>query len=278
MKIRISALSACILSAVTIINSIQTSVYAQGESRKYVNIVYPVRSRELWLDKSIENFEKIKKLTEDRNLAATWLLQYDVLFDTVLIDSAKSITNNNEIGAFLEVSEQLATDSRVAYKFGDGDYYRTDKVSLSGYSPSDREKLIETYFVKFKEVFKVEPKSVGAWYLDARSQTFLQEKGVIAALTVADQYDTDGASVWGKYYSMPFFPSKFNSLEPASSLQEKIPIVNTQWAQRDLVDGFGRNVKDSRQSFQANDYINNGFDFNIEAFFVNLDVFLPADK
>ncbi|MBI3282583.1 hypothetical protein HYZ70_00730, partial [Candidatus Curtissbacteria bacterium] len=150
----------------------------------------------------------------------------------------------------------------VVYKIDEGDYYRPDKVFLSGYSPFDRGKLIKSYFKKFKEVFGYTPKSVGAWYIDANSQTLLAELGVISALTVSDQFDTDAASVWGKYWSMPFYPSKFNALEPARSQSEKLSIVNLQWAQRDLVAGYGKQVKDSRQSFQANDYINNGYDTN----------------
>jgi len=248
----------------------------QAANRNFITIVNPVRSRELWLNKSIDSLTNQLEAIEQRNLPATWLLTYDILSDHEVIDVFKSKKTNVEIGAFLEVSENWATDAKVQYKVSDGDYYRPDKVFLSGYSPSDRQKLIKAYLTKFSQVIGNTPESVGAWYIDANSQYFLSQKGVGIAITVADQFDTDAESVWGKYFSMPYYPSKYNSLEPAKKEKEKIPIVNLQWAQRDPVLGYGKEVKDSRQSFQANDYVNNGYDFN---YFENLlDIYLKNKR
>ena len=240
---------------------------ALQQKENFITIVNPVRDRKLWIDGSTNALSSQIKAIEDKNLSATWLLQYDNLSDNELIDIFKSLNKNQEIGAFLEVSEKWATDAKVSYKFADGDYYRPDKVFLSGYTPNDRQKLIKTYFSKFKTIFKKLPQSVGAWYIDANSQAYLVKFGVRSALTVADQYDTDAASIWGKYWGMPFYPAKFNALEPASNQSNKIPVVNIQWAQRDPISGYGKEIKDSRQSFQANDYISNGFNFS---YFENL--------
>ena len=234
---------------------------------KFLTIVNPVRARELWDDKSMNSLLEQIEMVKKRDLKATWLLQYDNLFDTQIVNLFKSLDSSHEVGAFLEVSEKWATNSLVPYKVADGDYYRPDKVFLSGYNLSDRKKLIKTYFEKFKEIFGQDPQSVGAWYIDANSQVYLSKLGVKSALTVADQYDTDAASVWGKYWGMPFYPSKFNTLEPAINQSNKISLVNIQWAQRDPVLGYGKEIKDSRQSFQANDYINNRLNFS---YFENL--------
>ena len=227
----------------------------------FLTIVNPVRSRALWQDQLPELLANQIATITDKNLKVTWLLAYDTLYDQEILTQIKSLPLDHEVGAFLEVSEKLATDAQVSYKVADGDYYRPDKVFLSGYSPADRKKLIKTYFDKFYKVFGQYPKSVGAWYIDANSQNYLSKLGVNTALTVADQFDTDAASVWGKYFSYPFYPSKNNSLEPAQNQSDKIPIANIQWAQRDPVLGYGPNIKDSRHSFQANDYLNNHFDF-----------------
>ena len=231
----------------------------QPESPKFITIVNPVRPRQLWNDQRVEIISSQIKQITDRNLKATWLLSYENLADEQITDLFKN-QKDQEIGAFLEVSEKWATDSHVVYKIAEGDYYRPDKVFPSGYSPLDREKLIRTYFKKFRQVFTFTPKSVGAWYIDANTQNLLAKLGTTSLLTVSDQFDTDAASIWGKYWSMPFYPSKYNSLEPAKSQSDKLPVVNLQWAQRDLTAGYGREIKDSRQSFQANDYINNGYD------------------
>lgn len=234
---------------------------------KFVTIVNPVRGRGLWQDTPIKNLEGQLETIKTKNLPATWLLQYDTLSDDEIINLLKSQDEKQEIGAFLEVSEKWATDAKVSYKVSDGDYYRPDKVFLSGYTPHDRNKLIKTYFDKFHLIFGKYPQSVGAWYIDANSQKYLSKLGAKIALTVADQYDTDAASVWGKYWGMPYYPSGYNSLEPAINQSNKIPVVNIQWAQRDLIAGYGKDIFASRNSFQANDYFNNGFD---HTYFENL--------
>lgn len=225
---------------------------------KFITIVNPVRARVQWNDNSIDVIKKQIEQVKSFNLKATWLLQYDNLFDQEVTDLFKSQDKNQEIGSLLEVSEKWATDSHVLYKIADGDYYRPDKVFLSGYVPYDRKKLIYTYFKKFEQIFGRQPQSVGAWYIDANSHQHLEKLGVTSAITLSDQFDTDAASIWGKYFAMPFYPSKANSLVPAQNQDNKVPIVNIQWAQRDPVLSYGADILDSRQSFQANDYINNG--------------------
>ncbi|KKQ89767.1 MAG: hypothetical protein UT12_C0008G0011 [Candidatus Curtissbacteria bacterium GW2011_GWC2_38_9] len=242
---------------------------------KFITIVNPVRPRYLWNNQSAKVISSQLKQITDRNLNATWLLSYESLFDQELLGLLNG-QKDQEIGAFLEVSEKWATDARVLYKVAIGDYYRPDKLFLSGYTPQDRQKLIKTYFDKFHTIFGKDPQSVGGWYIDANSQVYLSKLGVKSALTVADQYDTDAASVWGKYWGMPFYPSKLNTLEPAINQSNKIPIVNIQWAQRDPVLGYGKEIKDSRQSFQANDYISNGYNTNY--FVTLLDDYLANSK
>lgn len=226
----------------------------------FVVLVNPVRSRQRWNYPSVDQIKGQIQTVSDLNLQATWLLQYDNLYDQEVIDLFKKSPENFEIGAFLEVGEKLATDARVSYLVGEGDYYRPDKVFLSGYKPQDRKKIIDTYFKKFRKVFGKDPEVTGAWYIDASTLFYLSQKGIIANVILSDQYNTDAASIWGQYFSYPYYPSKYNSLEPAATQQNKIPIVQIQWAQRDSVLGYGPDIKDSRQSFQANDYLNNGFD------------------
>jgi len=232
---------------------------AQLQNR-FITIVNPIRNRDYWQGRSINNLKQQLDAIQTRNLPATWLLEYDTLEDPEILALLRKSNKNQKVGAFLEVSENWATAAGVSYKIADGDYYRPDKVFLSGYSIQDRRKLIKTYFKKYQEVFGTFPQVAGAWYIDARSQAFLAKLGVKGVLVVSDQYDTDAASIWGKYWSFPYYPSKYNSLEPAPNQTSKIPIVNIQWAQRDPVAGFGKTIKDSRYSLQANDYIRNGFD------------------
>ncbi|GEM_PF-2816580 len=240
---------------------------AAKSPEKFITIVSPVRSRDLWASPEISSLKNQINEVLNLHLAATWLLTYDNFFDNEVVSLFKQQDTTQEIGAFLEISQKWATDAKVSYKVADGDYYRPDKIFLSGYSQDERKKLIKTYFKIFKQKFGYVPRSIGAWYIDSYSQNLLASLGVTGALTVSDQFDTDAETIWGKYFAYPYYPSKYNSIEPAGNQSAKIPIVNLQWAQRDPITSYGKDVKASRESFQANDYLNNGHD---HAYFKNL--------
>lgn len=220
---------------------------------RLVTVVNPVRSRVIWQD--INWLDQHIQAVKDQALVATWLIQYDVLSDDLVINKLTALTND-EVGLFLEVSEWLATDARVAYLQGEGDYYRPDKVFLSSYSLEERLRLIDQAMTKFKTVLGNYPTSVGAWYLDPFSLEYLVNKyQVEVALVCADQWQTDKYQLWGQPWGVPFYPSKYNSLIPAGSLKDKIDLVLIQWALRDPVLAFGTEVANSTYSLQANDYL-----------------------
>jgi hypothetical protein len=191
-----------------------------------------------------------------RNLPATWLFSYDVLalpnINTFTPDSTKY-----EIGLWLEVSPDLARDAGVVFVSADS-WHRAKSIFLSGYSQSDRIKLIDTIFAKYHSLYSRYPKSVGAWWVDSFSLDYIQQKyQVIANLGVADQFSTDGYHVWGQYWAAPFYPAKSHTGLPASSLDQKIDIVNIQWAPRDPIHGYGQ---DKASLFSSQDYYTIGKD------------------
>ncbi len=240
---------------------------------KFINLVYPVRSRDLWQENKLSHLDNAFKELRDRKLKSTWLLQYDTLKDTDLINKVEKDCPKCELGLFLEVSEVLATDANVSFKIGEGHWYRPDKIFLSGYSLLEREKLIDKQFEKFKAIFGHYPISVGVWYIDPFSLNYLVDKyNVSGFVSVADQYDTDGQRYWGKPFGSPYYPQKLNALAPANSLDNKLNIVGIQWAQRHPTDSLGVGPHFSQFSLQANDYKNNKKD---TAYFENLaDLYL----
>ncbi len=237
----------------------ETKPYTFNEPpENFVVVVNLVRPRYLWVNPETNILKNQIDRIQNSGLESTWLLSYDNLFDREIIDIFKNCTG--EKGAFIEVSPKLAEDVGVPYQSDIGDYYYPNKVFLPAYTRIQRDKLINTYLKKYKSVFGNYPKSVGAWYIDSRTQRLLAKKGISAALTLSDQFETDSLSIWGKYLSFPYYPSSNYSLEPAKYVNNKIPIVNIQWAQRDPVKSYGREVSYSRQSLQANDYLANGYD------------------
>ncbi|MCR4305521.1 MAG: hypothetical protein NUV73_00370, partial [Candidatus Daviesbacteria bacterium] len=230
---------------------------AFAQSNSYASIVNPVRGDDFWelKDQRPETvvFEQIKIL-EKSDLPATWLIRFDALVEQNIMDKLKG-RSTDEKGLFLEVTTSWAEQAKVNYRQS-GSWHAAGSAFLTGYERKEREKLIDISFEKFKEVFGFYPKTVGAWWIDSYSLDYMQKKyGIISGLIVADQYTTDNYQIWGQYFSTPYYPDMKNALHPAQSLQNKIPVVLSQWAARDPLNGYGNGVFESTFSVQANDYI-----------------------
>jgi hypothetical protein len=227
---------------------------------RYVTLVNPVRSRDLWIDKSMSPLKKQYDEARKNNLPVTWLLQYDVLADAELLKEIKNFDSSHEIGAFLEISPYFAEKARVIYPHS-VPWFSPEAVFLSSYSQSERRKLIDQLFEDFKSEFGFYPKSAGAWWIDSYSLQYMKDRfDIKAVLIVADQKTTDNYGVWGQWWGVPYYPSKANILTPASNGENKQDVVVLQWAQRDPALATGEGPKFSNYSLQANDYIRQGKD------------------
>lgn len=225
-------------------------------SEKLATIVNPVRSRELWKDKTLKPIEDQYKIINELDLKATWLVQNDAVRDKELTATIKQFDQKHEVGIFLEVSQELAKRARVYYPIN-RPWYSPEAVLLSGYSRDDRVKLIDRIMKDFKDTFDYWPKSVGAWWIDSYSFEYLEKRyGIKTAMIVADQRTTDNYGVWGQWWGYPYYPAKENILAPGNS---KVLII--QWALRDPEMAYlGEGPKTSNYSLQANDYISQGLD------------------
>lgn len=258
-----------------------SKLYAQGINcpDRYATIINPVRSRFLWTDSNLKHVNDQYKLIKDRNLAATWLLQSDVLEDKELLIKIQDFDKSQEIGIFLEVSKNLAQKARVIYP-DFTPWYFPNAVFLSGYTPSERIKLIDRVFGDFNNKFGYFPKSIGAWWIDSYSLNYLKEKYKISSvLIVADQKTTDNYGVWGQWWGIPYYPGKANILIPARGESNKLDLVVLQWAQRHPTLAFGEGFR-SAYSLQANDYLKlyKNFSFFEDLSKVYLDCNLPIGQ
>lgn len=232
-----------------------TTTAAFSADQNYATFVSPVRGREYWrqgLD--ISYLTKQIEILNNNKIQSTWLLQYDALEDSEIIQKLKGQTND-EFGLFLEITPKLAKNCFVNYDLLGERWEQANKLFLSAYEIGDRKKLIDNSFEKFKEIFSYYPKSVGAWYIDGWSLNYMLQKYQIASvLGLSDQYTTDGYQVWGQYLGAPFYPSIKTPLEPAQNLNDKLIIVKIQWAPRHPLLSFGIGPEFSNFSTQVNDY------------------------
>lgn len=247
-------------------------IFAQQQNdyktNQFVTVVNPLRISKYSSDPKgslMAQYSQVQK----RNLAATWLLNYDILLDPGIVSVAKEMDESQELGLFLEVTPNFAKEAGVAYSKTDS-WHRANAVFLSGYTQADRNKLIDKIFGKFKETFGLYPTSVGAWWVDSYSLNYMKEKyNITANLTCADQFATDGYQLWGQYWSIPFYPSKLHAGMPASNLDSKLDLVTIQWAAREPVNGYGRK---QASLFSTQDY------FDIDYFQKLIDVYAKSNN
>jgi hypothetical protein len=228
------------------------------EGSEFINIVNPIRISEYTKD-SVKSLEAEYEQVSKRNFSATWLISYDALVNQDISNFVKTMDSNQELGLFLEVTPKYSIDSGVTYNKSDS-WHRARSIFLSGYTQSDRIKLIDQVFSKFKETFGVYPSSVGGWWIDSYSLEYMINKyNITANLGLADQFSTDGYQVWGGYWSTPFYPGKFHAGMPAANLDSKLNIVTLEWAPRDPLHGYSDD-RDKASLYSTQDY----FTLNID--------------
>lgn len=165
-------------------------------------------------------------LHKQHNLPATFLLQYDALIDTsyqTLFKTDQGIPI--EVGGWWEITQPHVEAAGMTWR---GRYpwdWHADVGFATGYTPQEREKLVDVYMAKFKEIFGKYPLSVGSWFIDAHTLRYMYEKyGVQASCNCKDQVGTDGYTLWGGYWNQAYYPSKLNAYMPAQTEEGQIPI------------------------------------------------------
>lgn len=242
-----------------------------------ITVINPIRGSELGHEGEnlLPGLAAQWQTTKNLGIPATWLWQYSALDNRSLTAFAKSQMTNQEFGLFFEIDRNFAQKSGVEYR-GQGPWYFSDGLLLVSYDELERRKLIDTAFSKFKTVFDYYPKTVGAWWIDGPSLSYMHEKyGVIAALRAADQYSLDVYTIWGTPWSISYIASKNNAGIPASN-QNSSGVVELQWAARDPVMGYGNSDQNSTYSLQ--DYSLKGYDINYFDFLSSIYLQKPLDN
>ena len=154
----------------------------------------------------------------------TWLLQYDALIDSHYQDLMREeMSHGCEVGGWWEITQPHV--EAAGYKWR-GRYpwdWHADKGFAVGYTPKERERLVDVYMEKFREIFGEYPHSIGSWFIDAHSMAYMHDKyGVEASCNCKDQKGTDGYTLWGGYWHGAYYPSKVNGYMPAQTKEGQI--------------------------------------------------------
>jgi len=182
------------------------------EPREPVDLVLPVRSQ-------------IDLLTQ-YGLPGTFLLQYDALIDPVYTDMLKTLDPEQfELGVWFEVVQPLAERVGIPWQGRfPWDWHVHCGFSM-GYTPLQREKLLDQLYSKFREIFGYYPKVFGSWFFDSHTACYVSDQyGADAFCNCKEQYGTDGYTLWGGYYGQGYYPSRSNVFLPAQNSEQQLPV------------------------------------------------------
>lgn len=181
-------------------------------ARKLVNVVNFIRGCEPRCEVDlVRPVVEQKALLHRYGFRGTFLLQYDALIDPVFQDLMLHDNGSNEVGVWLEIVEPLCKKVGIPWRGRfPWDWHANVDFSV-GYTPRERELLVDALFEEFKAVFGYYPRVMGSWIIDAHTLSYANEAyGLDASCNCKDQWGTDGYTLWGAYYNGAYYPAKTN--------------------------------------------------------------------
>jgi len=166
------------------------------------------------------------RLAREYGLPVTFLIQYDALVQDRFVELLRrELRETDEIGAWLEVVQPQVEAAGLTWRGRFPWDWHTDVGFTVGYTPAQREKLIDVYMERFRAAFGRWPRSVGCWLIDAHTLNYLADKyGIVAACICKDQVGTDGYTLWGGYWNQAYYPSRRNAFMPAQSAERQLNV------------------------------------------------------
>jgi hypothetical protein len=174
-------------------------------------------------------FETVReqiKLVNKYNFPATFLFQYDALINPAYQELMKTqLKPDCEIGAWWEITQPHVEAAGIQWR-GEHSWVSHANIAFTtGYTPQERERLVDVYMSKFREIYGKYPKSAGSWFIDSYTLAYMYEKyGIVASCNCKDQIGTDGYTLWGGYWNQAYYPSRANAYMPAQTDEYQIPV------------------------------------------------------
>ena len=199
----------------------------------------------------LETLRQELALGEKYGFPCTVLLQYDALIRPDYQTLVKN-TRGVEPGLWLEVVRPQAEDAGIPWR---GRYVWDWDVRctfLTGYTPEERRKLIDTAFTRFKQIFGHYPAVAGCWTIDALSLVYMKNTyGLTAFCNCKEQFGTDGITLWGGIPFGAYYPSVNNALLPAGSPQTQIGVPVFRMLGADPMDQYDLGLGDPEANQQV---------------------------
>src|SRR5690554_6945283 len=201
-----------------------------SDTPRIINIINFIRQTDYRVENSdrllFETVQEQIKLVNKYHFPATFLFQYDALINPKYQELMKNeLPANCELGAWWEITQPHVEAAGIKWRGGHSWVSHANIAFTTGYTPREREQLVDVYMTKFKEIYGYYPKSVGSWFIDSYTLAYLYEKyGIVASCNCKDQIGTDGYTLWGGYWNQAYYPSRTNAYMPAQTEEAQIPV------------------------------------------------------
>jgi len=201
-----------------------------SDAPRIINIINFIRQTDYRVADSdrllFETVQEQIKLVNKYHFPATFLFQYDALINPQYQElMKKELQANCELGAWWEITQPHVEAAGITWR-GEHSWVSHANIAFTtGYTPREREQLVDVYMTKFKEIYGYYPKSVGSWFIDSYTLAYMYEKyGIVASCNCKDQIGTDGYTLWGGYWNQAYYPSRINAYMPAQTEEAQIPV------------------------------------------------------
>ena len=197
---------------------------------RIINIINFIRQTDYRVENSDSlMFETVReqiKLVNKYNFPTTFLFQYDALINPAYQELMKAeLKPSCEIGAWWEITQPHVEAAGIKWRGEHAWVSHANIAFTTGYTPREREQLVDVYMAKFKEIYGKYPKSVGSWYIDSYTLEYMYKNyGIVASCNCKDQIGTDGYTLWGGYWNQAYYPSRTNAYMPAQTEECQIPV------------------------------------------------------
>ena len=173
-KVFIFILLSVLLLPTSCVEASKAKEEKKNTAPRIINIVNFIRQTDYRLENSdalmFETVEKQIDLVNQYNFPATFLFQYDALINPEYQKLMKTKLNPTcELGAWWEITQPHVEAAGLKWR-GEHSWVSTANIAFTpGYTLEEREKLVDVYMAKFKEIYGKYPKSVGSWYVDSHT-------------------------------------------------------------------------------------------------------------
>lgn len=255
-----------------------------ADSPRIINIINFIRQTDYRLENSEELLfgavQEQVKLLNKYQMPATFLLQYDALINPLYQELLKNKLNaDSEVGCWFEITQPHVEAAGLKWR-GEHSWVSHANIAFStGYTPEEREKLVDAYMTKFKEIFGKYPASVGSWFIDSYSLGYMYDKyKIVASCNCKDQIGTDGYTLWGGYWNQAYYPSRLNAYMPAQTAENQIPVPVFRMLGSDPIYQYDHSIGGGRQGVESLEpvYPRSGMDKGWVKYFLESIVNQPA--